>query len=207
VTAGPHGTSEAMRLPSSIPATAPGECPPGVSVLVPADDIRRRLAEIARDIEADHRAEADQELILVAVLKGAVMVVADLARELRLPTSLEFMAISSYGSATSSSGVVRILKDLDRDIGGRHVLLVEDIIDSGLTLSWLVRHLTARGPASLDIFTLLRKPEARHVDVPVRYVGFDIGPEFVVGYGLDVAERHRALPYVGLFDPDAPGAL
>ncbi len=204
MTADPHGTSAAMRLPSSIPATAPGECPPGVSVLVPAGDIRRRLAEVARDIEADHGGE---ELILVAVLKGAVMVVADLARELRLATSLEFMAISSYGSATSSSGVVRILKDLDRDIGGRHVLLVEDIIDSGLTLSWLVRHLTARGPASLDIFTLLRKPEARHVDVPVRYVGFDIGPEFVVGYGLDVAERHRALPYVGLFDPDAPGAL
>ena len=204
MTAGPHGTSEAMRLPSSIPATAPGECPPGVSVLVPAEDIRRRLAELARDIEVDH---AREELILVAVLKGAIMVVADLARELRLGTSLEFMAISSYGSATSSSGVVRILKDLDRDIGGRHVLLVEDIVDSGLTLSWLVRHLTARGPASLDIFTLLRKPEARHGEVQVRYVGFDIGPEFVVGYGLDVAERHRALPYVGLFDPDAPGAL
>ncbi len=195
-----HGTSALHRLPASIPATAPERTPPGVSVLVPEGDIRRRLAEISRQIEADH---AGEELLLVAVLKGAIMVVADLARELRLPTSLEFMAISSYGSATSSSGVVRILKDLDRDIGGRHVLLVEDIVDSGLTLSWLVRHLTARAPASLDIFALLRKPEARHAGVPVRYVGFDIGPDFVVGYGLDVAERHRALPYVGLYEPDS----
>jgi hypoxanthine phosphoribosyltransferase len=202
VNVGPHGTSDALRLPASIPATAPTSAPPGVSVLVPEADIRRRLAEISREIEADH---AGQDLVLIAVLKGAIMVVADLARELRLSTSLEFMAISSYGSATSSSGVVRILKDLDRDIGGRHVLLVEDIIDSGLTLSWLVRHLSARGPASLEVFALLRKPEARHADVPVRYVGFDIGPEFVVGYGLDVAERHRALPYVGLYDPDVAG--
>jgi tRNA(Ile)-lysidine synthase len=197
-----HGTSDLLRLPTSIPATAPERTPPGVSVLVPEVDIRRRLAEVARVIETDH---AGQELLLVAVLKGAVMVVADLARELRLSTSLEFMAISSYGSSTSSSGVVRILKDLDRDISGRHVLLVEDIIDSGLTLSWLVRHLTARGPASLDIFALLRKPEVLASGTAVRYVGFDIGPEFVVGYGLDYAERHRALPYVGLLDPDIAG--
>jgi hypoxanthine phosphoribosyltransferase len=167
-------------------------------VLISTEDIATRIAELAREIEADH---AGQELLLVAVLKGAVMVIADLSRELRLPTSLEFMAISSYGAATSSSGVVRILKDLDRDISGKHVLLVEDIVDSGLTLSWLVRHLSARQPASLDIVALMRKPEALTAPVPVRYVGFDIGPEFVVGYGLDYAERYRGLPYVGLLDP------
>ena len=188
----------ARSLPSTVPATAPTRQVPGVSVLISEDDIRDRIAELAREIETDH---AGQELLLVAVLKGAIMVIADLSRELRLPTSLEFMAISSYGAATSSSGVVRILKDLDRDITGKHVLLVEDIVDSGLTLSWLVRHLSARNPASLEICALLRKPEALTAPVPVRYVGFDIGPEFVVGYGLDHAEQYRGLPYVGLLDP------
>jgi len=196
--------SDVRALPATVPATAPMRTEPGVSVLISEADIRSRLAELARRVEADH---AGEELILVAVLKGAVMVVADLCRELRLATGLEFMAVSSYGSSTSSSGVVRILKDLDRDIAGRHVLLVEDVVDSGLTLSWLVRHLTARNPASLDILALLRKPEAKAASTVVRYVGFDIGPEFVVGYGLDFDERYRALPYVGLLDPTyaAPG--
>ena len=200
---GDEAADDARALPETVPATPPARTEPGVSVLIAEADIRARLAELARRVEADH---AGEELILVGVLKGAVMVVADLCRELRLPTSLEFMAISSYGSATSSSGVVRILKDLDRDISGRRVLLVEDVVDSGLTLSWIVRHLRARRPASLDILALLRKPEAKAAGIPVRYVGFDIGPEFVVGYGLDVDERYRALPYVGLLDPRPPAA-
>ena len=175
---------------------------PDIRVLISEKEIADRLAEMARQIEADHDGD---HLVLVAVLKGAVMVVADLSRELRLSTSLEFMAISSYGSATSSSGVVRILKDLDRDIGGQHVLLVEDIVDSGLTLSWLLRHLAARGPASLEVCALLRKPDAAKAPIPVRYVGFDIGPEFVVGYGLDFAERYRALPFVGVYEPPPGG--
>lgn len=171
-----------------------------VRVLISADQIRTRIGELAAEIDAAH---AGHEIVLVAVLKGAIMVMADLARALVVPASLEFMAVSSYGAATSSSGVVRILKDLDRDIAGRHALIVEDIVDSGLTLSWLVRNLQARHPASLEVCALLRKPEATKVNVPVRYVGFDLGPEFVVGYGLDYAERFRGLPYVGLFDPDA----
>ncbi|HEX7355758.1 MAG TPA: hypoxanthine phosphoribosyltransferase [Mycobacteriales bacterium] len=199
VAATPGEATDAWALPATVPATPPVRKEPGVSVLISEQDIHARLAELARRVEADH---AGQELILVAVLKGAVMVVADLCRELRLPTGLEFMAVSSYGSATSSSGVVRILKDLDRDITGRHVLLVEDVVDSGLTLSWLVRHLNARNPASLDVLALLRKPEAKAGSAVVRYVGFDIGPEFVVGYGLDFDERFRGLPYVGLLDPD-----
>ena len=137
----------------------------------------------------------------MGVLKGAVMFMTDLARRLPLPTQLEFMAISSYGSATSSSGVVRILKDLDRDISNRHVLIVEDIIDSGLTLSWLRKNLESRGPASLQVVTLLRKPEAAKLDVNVAYVGFDIPNEFVVGFGLDYAERYRDLPYIGTLHP------
>ncbi|HEX4720942.1 MAG TPA: hypoxanthine phosphoribosyltransferase, partial [Pseudonocardiaceae bacterium] len=135
------------------------------------------------------------------VLKGAVMVMADLARALTLPVSMEFMAVTSYGSGTSTSGVVRILKDLDRDIQGRDVLVVEDIVDSGLTLSWLCKNLMARSPASLEVCALLRKPDAIRVEVPVKYVGFDIPNEFVVGYGLDYAERYRDLPYIGTLDP------
>jgi hypoxanthine phosphoribosyltransferase len=129
------------------------------------------------------------------------MFMTDLARALPVPTQLEFMAVSSYGSSTSSSGVVRILKDLDRDISGRRVLIVEDIIDSGLTLSWLRKNLESRGPASLDVVTLLRKPEAAKLDVDIAYVGFDIPNEFVVGFGLDYAERYRDLPYIGTLDP------
>jgi hypoxanthine phosphoribosyltransferase len=172
------------------------------STLVTEQAIRDKIAELAGQIGADYASEqAESDLLLVGVLKGAVMFMTDLARALPLPVQLEFMAVSSYGSATSSSGVVRILKDLDRDIAGRHVLIVEDIIDSGLTLSWLLKNLESRQPASLQVVTLLRKPDAVKVDVPVKYVGFDIPNEFVVGYGLDYAERYRDLPFIGTLDP------
>ncbi len=171
------------------------------SVLVTEEQIRTRNAELAEEVAADVRSEGREELLLVGVLKGAVMFMTDFARAVPLPVQLEFMAVSSYGSATSSSGVVRILKDLDRDISGRDVLIIGDIIDSGLTLSWLLRNLAARRPASLQVCALLRKPDAVTVDVPVRYVGFDIPNEFVVGYGLDYGERYRDLPYIGTLDP------
>lgn len=172
------------------------------SVLVTEQQLRDKIAELAKQVGADY---ADQEpgadLLLVGVLKGAVMFMTDLARALPMPTQLEFMAVSSYGSATSSSGVVRILKDLDRDIAGRQVLIVEDIVDSGLTLSWLLRNLASRNPASLQVCSLLRKHDAVKVDVPVNYVGFDIPNEFVVGYGLDFGERYRDLSYIATLDP------
>ncbi len=172
------------------------------SVLVTEEQIQLRNAELAEQVAADFQAEhGPGDLLLVGVLKGAVMFMTDFARALPIPVQLEFMAVSSYGSATSSSGVVRILKDLDRDIAGRNVLIVEDIVDSGLTLSWLLRNFALRRPASLEVCTLLRKPDAVTVDVPVRYVGFDIPDEFVVGYGLDYAERYRDLPYIGTLDP------
>jgi hypoxanthine phosphoribosyltransferase len=172
------------------------------STLVTEQAIREKIAELAAQIGADYASEqAESDILLVGVLKGAVMFMTDLARALPLPVQLEFMAVSSYGSATSSSGVVRILKDLDRDIAGRHVLIVEDIIDSGLTLSWLLKNLESRQPASLQVVTLLRKPEAVKVDIPVKYVGFDIPNEFVVGYGLDYDERYRDLPFIGTLDP------
>ena len=168
------------------------------SVVVSAEQIQGKLEELAAAIDADY---AGREVLLVGVLKGAVMVMADLARKLTVPVTMDFMAVSSYGSATSSSGVVRILKDLDRDIAGQHVLIVEDIIDSGLTLSWLLRNVRSRGPASVEICALLRKREAAQTDLDIRYVGFDIPSEFVVGYGLDYAERYRTLPFVGLLRP------
>jgi len=168
-------------------------------ILVTERQIGDRIAELAERISADY---ADRELLLVGVLKGAVMVMSDLARALHRPVTLEFMAVSSYGSASSSSGIVRILKDLDRDISGEHVLVVEDIIDSGLTLSWLLKNLSTRQPASLEVMALLRKPDATKVQVPVRYVGFDIPNEFVVGYGLDYAERYRDLPYIARLKPE-----
>ena len=173
------------------------------AVLVTEEQIRERTAELAAKVAADYADEQMQDdLLLIGVLKGAVMFMTDLARALPIPVQLEFMAVSSYGSATSSSGVVRILKDLDRDIAGRHVLIVEDIIDSGLTLSWLLKNLATRNPASLQVCALLRKPDAVKVDVPaVRYVGFDIPNEFVVGYGLDYAERYRDLPCIGTLEP------
>jgi hypoxanthine phosphoribosyltransferase len=172
-----------------------------VEVLLTEQQIAERLAELCRTIEADEQ-PGNTPLLLVGVLKGAVMVMADLARELRIPVEMDWMAVSSYGSSTRSSGVVRILKDLDTEIAGRRLLIVEDIIDSGLTLSWLVANLRSRGPASVEVCALLRKPEAAKVEVPVRYVGFDIGSEFVVGYGLDYAERYRDLPFVGLLRPE-----
>ena len=173
------------------------------SVLVTEEQIRCRTAELAHQVAADYQAEHDKgDLLLVGVLKGAVMFMTDLARALPIPVQLEFMAVASYGSATSSSGVVRILKDLDRDISGRNVLIVEDILDSGLTLSWLLRNLATRRPATLEVCTLLRKPDAVRVDVPVRYIGFDIPQEFVVGYGLDYGERYRDLPYIGTLAPE-----
>ena len=171
-------------------------------VLISADQIQTRIVELAREIDDDY---ADREPLLVGVLKGAAMFMSDLARTLERPSTMEFMAVSSYGSATTSSGVVRILKDLDRDIAGRHVLIVEDIIDSGLTLSWLIRNLSSRNPASISIIALLRKKDAIKVPVDVRYVGFDIPNEFVVGYGLDYDERYRNLPYVGRLRPSVYG--
>ncbi len=167
-------------------------------ILVDREQIQVRLAELAAEIDRDY---AGERLLIVGVLKGAVMVMADLARALHLPVEMDWMAVSSYGSGTKSSGVVRILKDLDTDITGRHVLIVEDIIDSGLTLSWLVSNLASRGPASVEVCTLLRKPEAAKVEVPTRYCGFDIPNAFVVGYGLDHAEKYRNLPFVATLAP------
>ena len=168
-------------------------------VLIPEGDIAARIKELADRISADY---ADRELVLVGVLKGAAILMSDLARALSRPVTMEYMAVSSYGSSTSSSGIVRILKDLDRDISGQHVLVVEDIVDSGLTLSWLLRNLQSRQPASLAVMALLRKPDAIKVDVPVAYLGFDIPNEFVVGYGLDYAERYRDLPYIARLRPE-----
>jgi hypoxanthine phosphoribosyltransferase len=172
------------------------------SVLITEQQIQEKIRELAKQVSDDYPERGDRDdLVLVAVLKGAVMFMTDLSRALSVPVQMEFMAVSSYGGATSSSGVVRILKDLDRNIAGRHVLIVEDIIDSGLTLSWLLKNLQTRSPASLEVCTLLRKPDAVKVDVPVKYVGFEIPNEFVVGYGLDYAERYRDLPYIGTLDP------
>jgi hypoxanthine phosphoribosyltransferase len=168
-------------------------------VLLEEQALRTRVAELGEEISADY---AGRDLLLVGVLKGAVFFMADLMRELTVPCEIDFMAISSYGAATDSSGVVRILKDLDINISGRDVLVVEDIIDSGLTLSYLMRNLRARKPASLEVVTLLTKPERREIDVPVRYVGFEIPNRFVIGYGLDFAERYRNLPYVAVLHGD-----
>jgi hypoxanthine phosphoribosyltransferase len=168
------------------------------SVLITEDQIATRLAELARKIETDYEG---RDLLLVGVLRGAVMVMADLARALDRHVEMDWMAVSSYGSGTTSSGVVRILKDLDTDITGRNVLIVEDIIDTGLTLSWLAANLQSRGPDSVEIFALLRKPEAQRVAVEVRYVAFEIPNEFVVGYGLDFNERYRNLRSLGTLDP------
>ena len=188
-----------MDAQAAAPAPTDELHPDIASVLISRDEIASKIIEVAARIEADY---AGREVLLVGVLKGAVMLMADLARSLDLSVSMEFMAVSSYGSSTTSSGVVRILKDLDRDIAGRDVLVVEDIIDSGLTLSWLLRNLRSRNPASVEVFALLRKPDAIQVDVPLRYLGFDIPNEFVVGYGLDYAERYRNLPVVGTLRPE-----
>ena len=166
-------------------------------ILVPAGDLERRVTELAADVSRDYEGK---DLVLVGVLKGAVFFLSDLMRQIEIPVEVDFMAISSYGAATDSSGIVRILKDLDINIEGRDVLVVEDIIDSGLTLSYLIRNLESREPASLEVCALLTKPSRREIDVPVRYVGFEIPNKFVVGYGLDFAERYRNLPYVGVLD-------
>ncbi|MGH3717011.1 MAG: hypoxanthine phosphoribosyltransferase [Micromonosporaceae bacterium] len=169
-------------------------------VIVGEEEIREKITELAKQVAADY---ADKDgLLLVGILKGAFMFMADFSRALGLPTELEFMAVTSYGQGSTSSGTVRILKDLDRDVAGRHVIVVEDIVDSGLTLSWLLRYLASRNAASVEVVALLRKPEAVKVDVPVRYIGFDIPNEFVVGYGLDFAERYRELPYVAVLKPE-----
>jgi hypoxanthine phosphoribosyltransferase len=168
------------------------------SVLYTEEQIQAKIAEVARQVEADY---AGRDPLLVGVLKGAVMVMADFSRELKMSAAMDWMAVSSYGSGTKSSGVVRILKDLDTDLHGRDVIIVEDIIDSGLTLSWLLDNLRTRGAASVEIFALLRKPEAAKVDVDVKYVGFEIPNDFVVGYGLDFDERYRNLRGVGVLAP------
>ena len=167
-------------------------------ILFTEDEIAAKVVELAAAVDADYDG---REILLVGVLKGAVMFMADLARALRTPVSMEFMAVSSYGSSTSSSGVVRILKDLDRDIVDKHVLVVEDVIDSGLTLSWLLRNMGSRGPASVEVCALLRKPDAAKVDVDVKYFGFDIPNAFVVGYGLDYSEKYRNLRGIAVLAP------
>jgi len=171
------------------------------AILIGEEELQNRVQELA-DMVSEKYADSEQDLLLVCVLKGAAFFLTDFARKLSIPSELEFMAVSSYGTSTSSSGVVRILKDLDRDIAGRNVLIVEDIIDSGLTLSWLIRNLEGRNPASLNVVTLLRKPEVVKADIDLLDVGFDIPNEFVIGYGLDYAERYRDLPYVGTLHPD-----
>jgi hypoxanthine phosphoribosyltransferase len=166
-------------------------------VLIDEHTLRNRIVELGEEVSRDY---AGRELLLIGVLKGAVFFMADLMRQLTVSCEVDFMAISSYGASTDSSGVVRILKDLDINIESRDVLVVEDIIDSGLTLSYLMRNLESREPATLEVCALLTKPERRQIDVPVRYVGFEIPNRFVIGYGLDFAERYRNLPYVGVLD-------
>jgi hypoxanthine phosphoribosyltransferase len=166
-------------------------------VLVSADEVQRRVAELGEEISRDY---AGRSLLLVGVLKGAVFFLSDLMRYIEVPVEVDFMAVASYGSATDSSGVVRILKDLDGAIEGRDVLIVEDIVDSGLTLQYLMRNLGSRNPRTLEVCALLTKPERRKVDLPTRYVGFEIPNRFVVGYGLDYVERHRNLPFVAVLE-------
>ena len=171
-------------------------------VLIPPDRLQERIAELAAEIDRDYDG---RDVLLVAVLKGAFLVMADLTRRLQVRSQVDFMACSSYGSATSSSGVVRILKDLDTDIEGRHVLIIEDIIDSGLTLDYLVKNLRSRRPASIEILSMLTKPSRREVDLPIRYIGFEVPDVFVVGYGLDFAENFRGLPCIATLKPEVYG--
>ena len=170
------------------------------AILIPEDVLQERIQELADMVSEKYR-DSDEDLILVCVLKGAVFFLTDFASKLTIPAEMEFMAVSSYGNSTTSSGVVRILKDLDKEIAGRDVLVVEDIIDSGLTLSWLLRNLRNRNPKSLEVVTLLRKPEVQTAKIDLLDIGFDIPNEFVIGYGLDYAERYRDLPYVGTLHP------
>jgi hypoxanthine phosphoribosyltransferase len=169
------------------------------TVLIEQERLQERIRDLGEEISSDYHG---RDLLLIGVLKGAVFFMADLMRRLTVPCEIDFMAISSYGASTDSSGVVRILKDLDINIENRDVLVVEDIIDSGLTLSYLMRNLEARSPSSLEVCALLTKPDRREIDVDVRYVGFEIPNRFVIGYGLDFAERYRNLPYVAVLHPD-----
>ncbi len=168
-------------------------------ILITGEQIREKTAELARQITADYEGK---DPLLVCILKGGLMFLADLIRQIRLPVEIDFMAVSSYGDATESSGVVRILMDLETNIQGRHVLLVEDIIDTGRTLNYIIHNLRTRGPASLKICALLNKPARRELNIPVEYVGFDIPDRFVVGYGLDYGEIYRNLPFVGVLKPE-----
>lgn len=168
-------------------------------VLISTEELQRRIAEMGKQISNDYQGE---EILMIGVLRGAVLFMADLARAIDLHVSMDFMAVSSYGAGTTSSGVVRILKDLDEDIEGRHVLVVEDIVDSGLTLNYLLENLKSRKPASIKLCTLLNKPERRKVEVKIDYNGFDVPDYFVIGYGLDYAERYRNLPYIGILKPE-----
>lgn len=168
------------------------------SVLLSAEELSKRVAEIGAEITADY---AGKEILMIGVLRGAVLFMADLARAIKVPVAIDFMAVSSYGAGTSSSGVVRILKDLDEDVAGKHVLVVEDIIDSGLTLNYLLDNLKSRKPASIKLCTLLNKPDRRKVNVNIDYNGFDVPDYFVIGYGLDYREKYRNLPFIGILKP------
>jgi len=174
------------------------------SIVLTTEPIDSRSREIAAQIDNDY-ASAEKPVLMVGVLKGAVMVIADLARAVSIPVEFDFMAVSSYGSGTKSSGVVRIIKDLDIDLAGRDVLIVEDILDSGLTLSWLIKNLKSRNPKSIEVMTMMRKPDAIKIEVPAKYIGFDIPNEFVVGFGLDYAEKYRNLREVGVLAPHVYG--
>ena len=174
-----------------------------MKILIATEDLQARVADMAAQINADY---AEKCPVLICVLKGAIFFMADLARSLDIDLEMDFMAVSSYGSSTDSSGVVRILKDLDMNIEGRHVLVVEDVIDSGLTLKYLTKNLSSRKPESLEIVTLLDKPGRRKTKLRCRYTGFEVGDEFVVGYGLDFAERYRNLPYIAVLDEESQQA-
>jgi hypoxanthine phosphoribosyltransferase len=189
-----------VPLPERVASASAGEASEVGEVLVAAEDLKRRVRELGEAISRDYRTHPPRPLLLVGVLKGAVFFLSDLMRFIDIPVEVDFMAVASYGSATDSSGVVRILKDLDVAIEGRDVLIVEDIVDSGLTLQYLLRNLGSRNPASLEVCALLTKPDRRKVDLPTRYVGFEIPDCFVIGYGLDYAERHRNLPFVAALE-------
>jgi hypoxanthine phosphoribosyltransferase len=196
------GRTEPPSSPS-IPSSSLAQIPTAFrddieSVLIGAEDIHRRLDELAAEVDADY---AGRELLLIGVLKGAIFAMADVARRLTIPASMDFMAVSSYGSSTTSSGVVRILKDLDTEIEGRDVLIIEDIVDSGLTLDYLMKNLRSRRPASVEVLSLLTKPTRREIELPIRYVGFEVPDVFVVGYGLDFAERYRGLRSIVTLKP------
>jgi hypoxanthine phosphoribosyltransferase len=188
---------EVVPIPERVAPAASGETSEVGEVLVAAEDLKQRVRELGEAISRDY---AGRPLLLVGVLKGAVFFLSDLMRFIDIPVEVDFMAVASYGSATDSSGVVRILKDLDVAIEGRDVLIVEDIVDSGLTLQYLLRNLGSRNPATLEVCALLTKPDRRKVDLPTRYVGFEIPDRFVIGYGLDYAERHRNLPFVAVLE-------